>query len=346
MLRSDSNFVKKPRRSGRRRPDSPARLVPAGIRAPLPIRRGAPLPVPPPEDTTGPHAHEGSEEAGAPPRGGRRRPPRPTPRGGRGRLRDPRPVLLRPHARRRPTLPRAEGGRGGRPPGRLPLRLPGDRPIRGGVPTLDLAPSDRRERRPDEAPHEAAEARDVDRGPPPDLPGRRPRDGPPRRAVAGERGGGGGTRGDPRTRTVLDRPAARELPKRADAPRHRRVRHRGDRRSPRRQPQRGQDPTPSGPAGPADASRPPPRRSPEVVITCRELYDFLHDYLSGELGAAERGEFEAHLAVCPSCVNYLDSYRKTVALGKAAYPRSEDPPPGPVPEELIQAILSARKKKS
>ncbi|MCI0586712.1 MAG: zf-HC2 domain-containing protein [Planctomycetes bacterium] len=82
------------------------------------------------------------------------------------------------------------------------------------------------------------------------------------------------------------------------------------------------------------------------MITCRELYDFILGYQSGELAPSQRKEFDAHLAICPSCVNYLDSYRKTVALGKAAYTRTEEPASGQVPEELIQAILAARKKKA
>ncbi|HET6202986.1 MAG TPA: zf-HC2 domain-containing protein [Planctomycetota bacterium] len=80
------------------------------------------------------------------------------------------------------------------------------------------------------------------------------------------------------------------------------------------------------------------------MITCRELYDFIHDYLSGELPAPEGARFEEHLAVCESCVNYLESYRKTVALGKRACLRDEDPVPPEVPEELVRAILDSRRR--
>ena len=82
------------------------------------------------------------------------------------------------------------------------------------------------------------------------------------------------------------------------------------------------------------------------MITCRELYDFILGYQSGDLAPSQPQEFDAHLAICPSCVNYLDSYLKTVALGKAAYARTEEPASGQVPEALIQAILAARKKKA
>jgi anti-sigma factor RsiW len=64
-------------------------------------------------------------------------------------------------------------------------------------------------------------------------------------------------------------------------------------------------------------------------------------YLDGELATGERVEFDRHLAACPSCVNYLKTYEKTVLLTKAA---AEDPVPTEVPESLVQAILAARGK--
>ena len=63
--------------------------------------------------------------------------------------------------------------------------------------------------------------------------------------------------------------------------------------------------------------------------------------------AAERVEFEKHLAECPWCVAYLDSYRKTFQLEQAAFAaRADAPPPADAPEELIQAILRARPRRS
>lgn len=75
-------------------------------------------------------------------------------------------------------------------------------------------------------------------------------------------------------------------------------------------------------------------------MNCRECYDFLMDYLDGQLPADERAAFEAHLARCPPCVAYLDTYRATIELGKSAL-RGE---PCQLPEELVQAILKARGK--
>ena len=82
-------------------------------------------------------------------------------------------------------------------------------------------------------------------------------------------------------------------------------------------------------------------------MNCREFTEFLHEYLFGNLPAAVRSEFEKHLTECPGCVAYLDSYRKTILLGKAAFADSaEGSPPADAPEELIQAILHARSRRS
>ena len=71
------------------------------------------------------------------------------------------------------------------------------------------------------------------------------------------------------------------------------------------------------------------------------MVEFLMEYLDGGLGEGERRVFEEHIGDCPACVNYLDTYRETVRLGKGVCsPEAEVPPD--VPEELVQAILSAR----
>jgi anti-sigma factor RsiW len=90
----------------------------------------------------------------------------------------------------------------------------------------------------------------------------------------------------------------------------------------------------------------PPREvvlEPTPSITCQQLIDFIMGYLENELAREERAEFDRHLEACPSCVNYLKTYEKTVLLTKAA---ANDPVPADVPEALVQAILAARGKTS
>ncbi|HXJ35425.1 MAG TPA: zf-HC2 domain-containing protein [Candidatus Eisenbacteria bacterium] len=77
-------------------------------------------------------------------------------------------------------------------------------------------------------------------------------------------------------------------------------------------------------------------------MTCREFTDFLADYLDGDLGLAERGAFDAHLARCPDCVRYLRGYAATIRLGKVVCTEEHDAVGDDVPEELVQAILAAR----
>ena len=78
-------------------------------------------------------------------------------------------------------------------------------------------------------------------------------------------------------------------------------------------------------------------------MTCRELVDFLMAYLDGELGADRRGLFEEHLRECPACREYLRTYVDTVRLGRAVFTHSDDAVPEDVPEDLVRAVLAARK---
>jgi anti-sigma factor RsiW len=80
-------------------------------------------------------------------------------------------------------------------------------------------------------------------------------------------------------------------------------------------------------------------------VTCRELNDFLADYVDGELAPSVRSDFEKHLALCPTCLVYVDSYRDTIRLGKAAFDDLEGPPPADVPERLVSAVLAARRRR-
>jgi hypothetical protein len=45
-------------------------------------------------------------------------------------------------------------------------------------------------------------------------------------------------------------------------------------------------------------------------------------------------------------VNYLESYRETIRLGKEAFAHEAKDTPAEVPEELVRAILAARGKKA
>lgn len=76
-------------------------------------------------------------------------------------------------------------------------------------------------------------------------------------------------------------------------------------------------------------------------MTCREVIDYLMNYLDGELPAPERAEFERHLAMCPPCIDYLDAYKQTIHLGREACCGGTDAP-STIPDDLVKAILAAR----
>ena len=77
-------------------------------------------------------------------------------------------------------------------------------------------------------------------------------------------------------------------------------------------------------------------------LTCRELVQFLADYLAGELAGAPLADFEWHLARCPNCVAFVSTYREARALARAALGAPDAPVPEVVPEGLVRAILAAR----
>ncbi len=78
-------------------------------------------------------------------------------------------------------------------------------------------------------------------------------------------------------------------------------------------------------------------------MTCREMVEFLTDFTNGELPPAQARIFEEHLDCCPPCLDYLESYKTTVRLGKAVCQIPDGPPPEEAPQELLRAILAARK---
>ena len=78
-------------------------------------------------------------------------------------------------------------------------------------------------------------------------------------------------------------------------------------------------------------------------MTCREFADFMADYLSGELAPDSRVAFEHHLRLCVNCRRYLAGYEETMKLGKRAFADDDQTVPAEVPNELVQAILTARR---
>ena len=53
---------------------------------------------------------------------------------------------------------------------------------------------------------------------------------------------------------------------------------------------------------------------PRKPLVCRELVELVTDYLEGALSRRDRARFEAHLAACPHCTEYLAQFRETLRL--------------------------------
>jgi anti-sigma factor RsiW len=49
-------------------------------------------------------------------------------------------------------------------------------------------------------------------------------------------------------------------------------------------------------------------------IVCQQAVELVTAYLEGALSRADRRRFEAHLAACPHCTEYLAQMRATIAL--------------------------------
>jgi len=75
--------------------------------------------------------------------------------------------------------------------------------------------------------------------------------------------------------------------------------------------------------------------------TCKECIDFIDAYVERTLDPELRAEFERHLKKCPPCVQYVESYERTVKMCKDL--RGKEPTPCcQIPEELVRAILKAK----
>lgn len=61
-----------------------------------------------------------------------------------------------------------------------------------------------------------------------------------------------------------------------------------------------------------------------TYITCQELMHLALDYIDGPLTSSQRHAFEQHLVRCPSCVVYLEGYRKSLELQRAPLEHRRD----------------------
>ena len=74
-------------------------------------------------------------------------------------------------------------------------------------------------------------------------------------------------------------------------------------------------------------------------LSCRELVEFLDDYIESRLPAGRLAVFERHIAVCGDCRDFIAGYRRAQ---HAACVALADVVALPLPDDLVRAILAAR----
>ena len=75
-------------------------------------------------------------------------------------------------------------------------------------------------------------------------------------------------------------------------------------------------------------------------MNCRDLSEFLQDYLAGELPQPVASEFAGHLDGCDNCTVFVEQYRLTIEAGRTLLIEDER---CEVPEDLITAIVASLK---
>jgi len=61
-------------------------------------------------------------------------------------------------------------------------------------------------------------------------------------------------------------------------------------------------------------------RRPGQGLACQQAVELVTDYLEGALSRGQRRRFEAHLARCPDCPEYLAQMRATITLAGSIAP--------------------------
>jgi len=59
--------------------------------------------------------------------------------------------------------------------------------------------------------------------------------------------------------------------------------------------------------------------------TCKQIAALVLTYLNDELSPRRKRDFQQHLKICPDCVNFLNTYKKTIQATGTLYP-DEMPP--------------------
>lgn len=75
------------------------------------------------------------------------------------------------------------------------------------------------------------------------------------------------------------------------------------------------------------------------MLSCRELDEFISDYVDGKLPFIIKVKFTLHLLICRDCKSYINAYMRSIEMGQTMYDKLDSEVPEDVPEELITFVL-------
>jgi len=73
--------------------------------------------------------------------------------------------------------------------------------------------------------------------------------------------------------------------------------------------------------------------------TCKQMTELVYDYLHDALGPRVKRDFTKHLAICPDCISFLNTYKKTVQITRSV--RAED-----MPAKVRDSILAFLRRRA
>lgn len=71
-----------------------------------------------------------------------------------------------------------------------------------------------------------------------------------------------------------------------------------------------------------------PRKKATKILTnrtCKEITGLIFGYLNDTLSPSVRRDFKRHLRICPDCVNFLNTYKKTASVTRSIRPEEIRP---------------------
>lgn len=72
--------------------------------------------------------------------------------------------------------------------------------------------------------------------------------------------------------------------------------------------------------------------------SCKQIADLVFDYLNDKLRPNVKRDFQRHLRICPDCVHFLNTYKKTVSVTRTVRPEE-------IPAKVKNNILAFLRKR-